>query len=220
MVPTGGTNHLLGVPTALLHQWRYRGHAVSDDPFSGGIVRVEASSAPSVDEIYPADETPLLTSGTVRMLRLANHSGRHFNSAVARVVGPFAVPKRPADAPFVPYTLPAFEVRRLLRDARAARSPFEIVLTSLPGATGDERWRTSAAGRTLRLVEGTEQAGCTVLAAGGGASTCQLDDIALAPFPTRDFLAKPFEAAFGFLQAWNSLPVLSTEDTELHCYGS
>ena len=45
-------------------------------------------------------------------------------------------------------------------------------------------------------------------AAAGGAATCQPDDAALAPFPVRDFVARPFEAAFGFLQGWNSLPLL------------
>ena len=42
----------------------------------------------------------------------------------------------------------------------------------------------------------------------------------LAPFPRRDFVARPFEATFGFMQTWNSVPILSKDDAELHCYGS
>jgi len=219
----GGTNHLLRVPTSLLHTWRYSGWAVGDDPFSGGVVRIEHSTSSHINELYPSEFTAILTPGTVRLLAAANHSGRHFNSAVSRIVGPFAVPPRAADAPFVRFTLPAFEVRRLLRDARAHGDPFELTYTSLPNATGDERWRTSAKGRTIRLVEGGAggAGSCTVVAAGdGGADACQPSDLALAPFPTRDFVARPLEAALGFLQTWNALPILRDGDDELHCYGS
>ena len=219
----GGTNHLLGVPTALLQQWRYDGPAVTADPFSGGIVRVESSTSTHINRHYPADETPVLTAGTTALLKRAGHSGRTFNSAVTRVVGWFALPPRPDGAPFVPFTLPALEVRRLLRDARASGEPFEVIYTSLPGASGDEQWRASAEGRRVKLTVDGHGGGesCTVLAPGaGGASACQADDLALAPFPARDFAARPFEAALGFLQSWNSLPILSTADGELHCYGS
>ena len=62
---------------------------------------------------------------------------------------------------------------------------------------------------------------CTVLEPGdGGDPECRPDDLALAPFPRRDFVARPFEAAFGFLQTWNSIPILSKDDEELHCFGS
>ena len=37
----GGSNHLLPVPMSLLQAWRYQGHAVGADPFSGGLVRIE-----------------------------------------------------------------------------------------------------------------------------------------------------------------------------------
>ena len=42
--------------------------------------------------------------------------------SVAVIVGPFVLPKRPIDAPFVKYTLPAYELRRLLRDGDALPS--------------------------------------------------------------------------------------------------
>ena len=218
----GGTNHLLGVPTALLQQWRYTGHGVTDDPFSGGIVRVDASSSSHINAHYPAEETMVLTPGTRALLHLANHSGRAFNSAVTRVVGSFAIPPRPSRSPFVPFTLPALEVRRLLRDARTSGEAFEIIYTNLPGQSGDETWRVAAKGRKIRLVvDAKAKETCTVMVAGsGGSHLCLSNDLAIAPFPTRDFAARPFEAVFGFLQSWNSLPILSAEDTELHCYGS
>ena len=113
--------------------------------------------------------------------------------------------------------------RRLLRDARALGEPFEIVYTSLSG-NGDEQWRIHAAGRTLKLqvpaatAAAASEPGCSVLAAGeGGAAECRADDAALAPFPARDFVARPFSAALGFLQLSNSLPIVSDDDTEVHC---
>ena len=65
-----------------------------------------------INSYCPAEETPALTPGAISLLRRSHHSGRIFNSAVSRVVGPFAVPQRPEDAPFVKYTLFAFELRR------------------------------------------------------------------------------------------------------------
>ena len=107
------------------------------------------------------------------------------------------------------------------KHARAAGGPFELEYTSLPGASGDEHWRANARGRTIRLTVTPSGERCTVLDAGdGGDPECRPDDLALAPFPRRDFVARPFEATFGFMQSWNSVPILSKDDAELHCYGS
>ena len=48
-------------------QWRYAGHGVGDDPFGGGIVRVEHSTSAHLNARYPADETrsPLVTKVAV-----------------------------------------------------------------------------------------------------------------------------------------------------------
>jgi hypothetical protein len=48
----------------------------------------------------------------------------------------------------------------------------------------------------------------------------QADDLAIAPFPRQDFVTHPLLSTIGFIQAWNSLPILQSDDTELHCYGS
>ena len=111
----------------------------------------------------------------------------------------------------------ADRARRLLRDARAKAEPLDVTYTSLPGATGDDVWRSHAKGRTIRIVERAVDAGCTVVDPGGGAATCQPDDLALAEFPARDFRLRPLQAIFGFVQSWNSLPVLDEGDTEVHC---
>ena len=213
----GGTNHYLRIPTSLLQQWRYKGHGVDEDPFGGGIVRVEHTTSKYINARYPADISPLITTGAIESLRSSNHSTKEFNTCRAILVGTFTIPTVPVDAPFVRFTVPAFELRRLLRDVRALGEPFELTYTSLPGSGGDEQWRIHAKGRTLKLVVGKEEA-CTVLAAGGGAATCQLDDVALAPFPTRDFVKRPFEAALGFVQLPSPLAIVDEDDTEVHCY--
>ena len=213
----GGTNHYLRIPTSLLQQWRYKGHGVDEDPFGGGIVRVEHTTSKYINARYPADISPLITTGAIESLRSSNHSTKEFNTCRAILVGTFTIPTVPADAPFVRFTVPAFELRRLLRDVRALGEPFELTYTSLPGSGGDEQWRIHAKGRTIKLVVGEEEA-CTVLAAGGGAATCQPDDVALAPFPTRDFVKRPFEAALGFVQLPSPLAIVDEDDTEVHCY--
>jgi hypothetical protein len=169
----------------------------------------------------PAETTPHLSAGAIALLRGSGHSGRVFNPAFALNIGPHAMPPRPP-GPFVRYTLPAFELRRQLHEARQAAETFELTYTSLPGATGDERWRATAAGRSIKLVVAGADARasvCTVLNQGpGGADRCQVDDIALAPWWTRDW-AKPFDSFLGGLQSWNPQPLIWEEQTELHCYG-
>lgn len=220
----GGSNHVLGVPMSLLQLWRYTGHGAGSDPFGGGLVRVEYSNSTHMAGYCPAETSAALSAGSVRLARQAGHSGRVFNPAFALNIGPRALPPRP-DGPFVRYTLPAYELRRQLRDVRsgaaAVGEAFELIYTNLPGATGDEKWRAKAAGRTVKLVvheRGRES--CLVLAAGSGdAESCQPDDLALAPFPEPDLWSAPLDAILGSLQSWNPQPILSEEQTEVHCYG-
>lgn len=84
-----------------------------------------------------------------------------FNSAVARIIGPFAVPPAAHDAP--KYTLPAFEVRRLLEETRASGQAFELTYTQLKGNNPDTRWLGSGAGRTIQLVEDGAKGNCCTL---------------------------------------------------------
>ena len=217
----GGSNHLLPIPFSLLPRSRYHGHGVSSDPFSGGLVRIERHNSSRMSGYCPAETTPHLSAGSIALLKRFGHSGRVFNPAFALNIGPHAMPPRP-DGPFVRYTLPAYELRRQLRDAIAAAESFELVYSSLPGATGDEQWRVHASGRTVKLlVARGARVACTVLAAGSSdaASTCQPDDLALAPFPSRDYWARPLDAFFGGLQSWNPQPILWEDQTEIHCYG-
>ena len=112
----GGSNHYF-LPTSVL-QSIYEDDLTS--AYSGGVIRIESTNATQITGHFPAELTSILTERTGSLLRTTGHSGRMFNSAVARIVGPFAVPSPSAKAPT--YTLPAFEVRRLL-EVDLAREP-------------------------------------------------------------------------------------------------
>lgn len=145
---TGGTNHLL-FPTGLLHSWR------KDDPasiFYGGTVRVETTTSSSIRQIYPNDITNDLTpDNAVQLLDAAGYQpARFFHPAKPRVLGRHTVPDVPRD--WTRFSCPAFELRRLIAEAKAAGEPFEIVYSRLPGDIGDEDWRANAASATITAV--------------------------------------------------------------------
>jgi hypothetical protein len=126
----GGSNHYF-LPTSLL-QTMYEDDITS--AYSGGVIRIETTNATQITSHFPAELTPVLTERASALLKSAGHSGRMFNSAVARMVGSFAVPPPAPDAP--KFTLPAFEVRRLLEETRATGKKTHIF----------------CANRTLRMI--------------------------------------------------------------------
>lgn len=227
----GGSNHLLPVPMSLLQARRYRGPSVGGDAFGGGIVRIEHHNSTHMGGLCPAETSTQLTDAAIALLQQTGHSGRVFNPAFAMNIGPHALPPRP-DTPFVRYTLPAYELRRQLRDARRKAEPFELTYTRLPGTVGDELWRVHARGRTIKLVVSSDRDwmgdACIVLDegpsdTGGTEDPCQKDDIALA---ARDpgvegsgSALSPWEHLLSGLQSWNPQPILWEEQTEIHCYG-
>ena len=122
----------------------------------------------------------------------------------ARVVGAFAVPPRPDGNAFVKFTLPAFELRRLLLEARTRNESFSIEYSHLNGAEGDERWRIGSTERRVTVVERFgEETTCIVTIAGGGLlpdpKPCDDGDLAIAPFPTPNFVERPLLSMLGFM---------------------
>ena len=220
----GGSNHLL-FPTSLLHKW-YASSSPSSD-FAGGVVRIESSTSTLINSIHPAELTTRLAPKAKSYLHQAGHTGRHFNSAVAQVVGPFAVAPNPfstGKGPFVRYTLPAHELRRLLHRARATNEPFELTYTRLDGAHGDEEWRANSGGTRVTLHEdgkgGVRCYSSTVLGSSTallkGGVPCAKDELVLLPPPS--VLEHPLNI-LGLGQSYNSFPVVEPVG-ELHCYGS
>jgi len=147
----GGSNHLL-LPTNLLG-------------LSGPLVRVEACTSPTLNALYPGDFSSVFAPRATALLRAANHSGRQFNFAMGRVLGAWALPP-PSDAdPFVRYTVPAVQLRRMLAEAREAAEAFELEYTVLDGDAGDEEWRAASTGvRRVLLREDPRRklSACTV----------------------------------------------------------
>jgi hypothetical protein len=179
----GGTNHVWGFPTGLLQRWWYSSetddtdgrdphHSWWFDVFGGGVVRVEYTNSLHLNQLYPGEMTDWLSSDLRTLLTSIGHVSRQFNPKARRVLGPAArqgMPhwKPPSNATtfnddpgqFVKYTVPAFEFRRLLYEARIhareTNQSFEIEYTRLIGATGNEDWRRRSKGMLVRLKNDT-----------------------------------------------------------------
>lgn len=172
----GGSNHAV-LPTGLMQQWFADfppDTSVLGNAFGGGIVRIAEGTncshitGPSAFR-YPGE---LLghTAGAVDLLVRTGHSGRQWSpmtfSCAAANKPPVAVNRGhivglDESAPFDPYTLPAPELRRILRDARA-RYPledFDVVGALLPGVEGDEKWRAFASAEDFVLRRRIDRAG-------------------------------------------------------------
>ena len=201
----GGSNHLLGLPTSLLQRW-YE-HAGAASVFSGGVVRIERTNSSAILKAYPGEVSASLQPAAVALLRRLGHSARQWNPSYSRVEGGEA-PE--AGAPFVRFTLPAWEVRRLIREARACGEPFRLEYTQLAGS-GDERWRHTSTGR--RVVVTSDE--CTVWSAETEPpSPCGEDELPRMPPPERWSVLN----GLGGAQSWSSYVLVDEADTELHCF--
>merc|ERR1712014_374532 len=93
-------------------------------------------------------------------------------------MGPSNMQRWEPGMPFLRYTVPALELRRLLAEARAAGEHFSMEYTRLQGVQGDERWRATAGGQRVRIIVNGSSTACTI--AGG---PCAADEIALMTEP-------------------------------------
>ena len=145
-------------------------------------VRVETTTSAWMNSMYPSEITTMMSPLERRLLRGVGHRVRMFNSMKTRILGPDSAPPRPP-GPFLRYTVPALEFRRLLKEARAQNESFSVTYTVLDG-DGDEIWRRGAAGRTVTLVEnGAGNRACSIARAGPFKKACDPGEIALLPPP-------------------------------------
>lgn len=125
---------------------------------------------------------------------------------MGRVLGSWVMPPMDQKKPFLKYTVPAIELRRLLWEARDAKENFKLVYTQLPGVEGDEEWRTSGKGTLVTVQE--DGKGWRKCLAGG--QTCREGEIAM--LPRLGF----WERSIG---VWNPHPIVPGMQEELMCFG-
>lgn len=154
----GSGNHLL-VPTGLCQTWWPDGTG----PFAGGVVRIDSTTNSHLKSMYPCEMSHKLRSSARRLLRSIGHSGREFIPLEARVYGVHVCGTVRDD---VAYATHAFELRRIVGEARARRDrDFSITYSRLGQ---DVDWATAlTAGEILRFAvdaNGTET--CVVVESG------------------------------------------------------
>jgi hypothetical protein len=162
----GGSNHYL-LPTNLLQRIFVDAPptTLAGEIFGGGVIRVEGTNSSHFGAHGVRFPGELLNSAgdgccrpaAVDLLRASGHSGRQWspmsfscavnNRPVSTVSSNASIISSTGEWGFERYTIPAAEMRRLLRDARS-RYPEESLQVSgaiLPGPEGDETWRANAA---------------------------------------------------------------------------
>ena len=199
----GKGNHLLSPTDLLQHVY----------PSAFATIRVEASTSEWINMIYPGEITQSMAAYEVELLRSVEHTGRMFNAMKNRIL------HIEETAPFVRYTVPALEMRRLLAEARAREEAFSLTYTRLQGV-GDEIWRRRASGVKVTLREdGKGGRTCTVYDGAtcgnplGGllGCACDADEVALQPPP--GMLASKFLVQQPY-------PVLDEEEEDrIVCFG-
>jgi len=212
---SGGSNHLFSLlPTGLLQRWHYDD---ASSVFGGGVLRVEASNSSLLNAIHPGELTAFLAHNATEALRALGAHDRFYNSAVANVIGTFVMPHHDVAAPR--YTVPAFEVHRVLRLERHV--PVRLTVTKLDGPLGDEHWRRHSGNHTATLLYSPfypHLASCTRSDGLG----CTRDDLFHLTFVNA---TKTFNWGLNSLgdrlQMWNSYVIYDDDQqTKLHCYGS
>lgn len=103
------------------------------------LVRVEACGSTFINELYPGEITSEIDARSRDLLLSVGHTARQYNPTVRTVLGEtlrgFMPRWQPeSGAPFVQYTLPAIELRRLLAEARLRNEAFSVRYAVLPGA--------------------------------------------------------------------------------------
>jgi len=177
----GGSNHLL-LPTGLLQAWSAAA-SIEETPFAGGIVRVEYTDSNWLNSLYPADHSEALRLEIRDVLHRGGHIARQFNPTPRRVLGeeirafmPHWVPEE--GKPFMPYTVPAMEFRRMLSEVALAGENCTIAYTRLNDTLGDERWRAFAAGQEVKVAIVNGKVDTCFLS---GAQSCPKDELAMQP---------------------------------------
>lgn len=168
----GGSNHWF-LPTGLLL-------SANVDPYSGGIIRIEATTSTWLRSIHPSDLTDHLQPvGVVQQLLadLLTPSLRTFHGSKNRILRLYERQVFPDLPPFTPYTVPAIELKRIFREALERDVAFTLTMAVLDGIQGDERWRATSTHTRYRVrVRHGTLLDCRVQH-GSSARPCSPDDL-------------------------------------------
>jgi len=209
-----GNNHWI-VPTGLLQTHYYDrkptgkvfAHVSGDwfdetmvDAFGGGMLRVESTDSPVINQLCPAEATADLPTRAKELLPRVGSTGKYFEMYAARNyynrpwfnltstaihsgAGKNEVLAK-SENTVKRYVVPAFEMRRLLQVARQRKETFQMTYTKIPKSmTTVSEWRTLQGGAKVELVEEPgKTARCTV-SFGGKTTACEPSEAALLPPP-------------------------------------
>lgn len=184
-------NHLL-LPTGLLLEWASRAssHLPPEHSLAGGVVRVEHTDSVYFNSLFPGESTEELPPEVTALLRRGGHLAREFSPTPRRVLGyeisRFLPRWSPGGAPFLQYTIPAMELRRVFAEARAHGETFRLRYVRLPhGGLGTDSWRASAQGPRVEVLVNASTGGveCTL----DSGEPCAEDE--LVSLPGLDFLS-------------------------------
>ncbi len=109
----GSSNHLL-FPTGLLHS----DDAAGSSAFGSGIVRIDGTNSSFIDAIFPNEVSGGFSPQLRLQLQTAGHSGREWMPLISRLLGAYdGFSDSQHESNFTRYTVPAFELRRLVMEA-------------------------------------------------------------------------------------------------------
>lgn len=218
----GGSNGV--VPTGLMQRW-----LVDEETsvYGGGVVRVESCNSTYINSIHPGDLTEALDPKVHQLYKDHDHASCHFwNPALAIVVGPEVMPPPPRT--FLPYTVPYYELARVLHKAtiETPEETFQLTFARLPGVTGDADWRQYAVRRRIELTiapSGDHQRRTCFVK--GGENDSDYECRVVSDWLRYDAFDDNFLNRIGkSLLAFNSYVVLPDapmkDNSEIHCYSS
>jgi hypothetical protein len=209
----GGIDSHWLFPTGLLF------HAFGDypdsHPFGGGEVRIEETTSLWLKTVYPNDLSALLEPRmSIHLFEsIGHHAPYIFNPGLARVLG-----ITPPQAQFYQYTVPALELKRLLREAKKRDEDFDLTYAQLPGTKGDEVWRSTATKRRFYVkVHGGQVTECNYVTEATRTSTlCGSDDLPMLPDDSVPFILQRISMYLAY-------PIVPTTSGEIpptiRCFG-
>lgn len=161
----GASNHYF-LPTGLLTA-----------KYAGSVVRVDSTNSTWIRDLYPQEVTHLLSDSTKEKLVLSGHEARQFFPLKSRIFGGMS----PVENDTVAYTVPAFELRRLLHEARIKfDEPFYIRYAKLDDNLDALQSQSDTFPTVHYSFPGNT---CVVSNQDGTVANCEEDEIPFQPPP-------------------------------------